>query len=506
MDTTPPLTSPAMPPPAAPLPPALNIFVCWSGERGQGFAKACQTWLQDKLFKDRVIVTLSADFEKGTVWFDELTGSLGGARLGLICLTPEGIDSPWIHFEAGMLARALAEQPTPAGSSPGVPKLRIFPFLLGVAAGVLGGPLSAYQGTAATDKDDAWRLVEAILSVLPPGSPDEARDVRQRFRQVWDTFQQDLKDIPPVSLQKVLPDFEEWFQRKTFDESMYDCLSQGWLERYNGARDVDARLRSNQKTVREACGRFAADVFDALVSEVDGYAQALSKLVGRSEAPVKPDGRLDFAEPGIAGACERRRKHVKALVALLSPGNPAPLFDEAFQFARGETVEEKRRLINRIIAKIRLDRDTFTAQMQSTMGTSFRNPAKKDLCRVSEWEFDRIVYYAWIEETEQNVPIDVRISSIRLELDKASLTAPNDDLIALEWSLGPLADALTTVVTSEHARELRRTLTEFDRLLKGKDPQKLNQVRLLRDDVDRRLPPSVSPGEATPEPGIATPS
>ena len=223
-----------------------KIFVCWSGERGRGFAEACQKWLGD-LFPERVNVLISVEIEKGTVWFDELTDSLRGARLGIICLTPEGIDSPWVHFEAGMLAKDVHEDQT-LTPVPGATRSRILPFLLGVEW-ALAGPLGAYQGTSATDKNDAWRLIESVAAVMPPMEPDGAKELRKRFRNAWEGFQLALKAIKPVELRKVIPEFEHWFDRKTFNESMYDC---GWIDTTARERWERGYVRINVPSARPA--------------------------------------------------------------------------------------------------------------------------------------------------------------------------------------------------------------------------------------------------------------
>ena len=46
---------------------------------------------------------LSAGIEKGALWFGELTSNLQKAKAGVVCLTPQNLLSPWMHFEVGAL-------------------------------------------------------------------------------------------------------------------------------------------------------------------------------------------------------------------------------------------------------------------------------------------------------------------------------------------------------------------------------------------------------------------
>lgn len=58
-----------------------------------------------------VEISISTKIGKGTEWFDELRNALNNADCGILCLTPEAIGSPWVHFEAGLLVRELGVGP-----------------------------------------------------------------------------------------------------------------------------------------------------------------------------------------------------------------------------------------------------------------------------------------------------------------------------------------------------------------------------------------------------------
>lgn len=119
---------------------------------------------------------------------------------------------------------------------------RVFPLLYDITGEVLKGPLSVYQSTSARDLDDVLRLIEAIYQIMPEKERMEFTEVTKRLRKHWDSFQTPLSNIPRIELKEIVPEFEGLFRRKTFQESMYDCLSQDWLGRYNGARDVLNKL------------------------------------------------------------------------------------------------------------------------------------------------------------------------------------------------------------------------------------------------------------------------
>jgi hypothetical protein len=404
-----------------------RVFLCWSGSRSRKFAEALRDWLPSTL-GDTVETSMSTQIEKGAEWFEELLKALDNAACGILCLTPEAMESRWVHFESGLLVRALTQ--LPQTQPDGGQTTRVFPVLYGVQSGTLAGPLASYQSTVVTDADDVMRLLDAIYNFVPEDQRGGMNDLRKEWRRRWTTLQNTLAGIPAVPLKDVLPDFEDLFRRKTFQERMHDCLSQDWIARYNGARDTQLTLKKHADTVRKACRPFIADVFDDLVSALDSYAMGLSKLVGRPESPIDAStGEVVFESPGLATACERQRMRIRRLASRLVDERLAPILDEAFRFEAAETFEEKKRLIHRKTA----DLDKY--QMVIKGGAD------------SDWDFDRIMYYVW--QTDREVNVEDGIYRTRLELERVNAKTAGWSLMPLSYSLGPLEQAVSQVAPTD---------------------------------------------------------
>jgi hypothetical protein len=160
-----------------------------------------------------------------------------------------------------------------------------------------------------------------------------------KFQKQWSQFQSALDAIPRVRLEKIFPEFGSLFRRKTFEESMHDCLSQNWIDRYNGARDTQRALKAMQDTVRKACPRFEAN---ALTSWPARWIRD-----GAFEADWEAEFPWEIPAPfirrsGNCRSCERRRKRVRGLVAMFSADRQPPAFEEAAQFMVARPSREER--------------------------------------------------------------------------------------------------------------------------------------------------------------------
>ena len=79
------------------------LFISWSGNKSKAAASELQQWLQEII--QAIEPWMSTDIEKGSKWIDELSERLERSRVGILCLTKSALESGWIHYEAGALAK-----------------------------------------------------------------------------------------------------------------------------------------------------------------------------------------------------------------------------------------------------------------------------------------------------------------------------------------------------------------------------------------------------------------
>ena len=80
----------------------MKVFISWSGELSRELAKTLKKYLHQ--INHSVDPYFSPDTAKGTRWASEITRELKETKIGLICLTKDNLESPWLNFEAGAIS------------------------------------------------------------------------------------------------------------------------------------------------------------------------------------------------------------------------------------------------------------------------------------------------------------------------------------------------------------------------------------------------------------------
>jgi hypothetical protein len=159
----------------------VKVFISWSGERSKLVAEALRGWLPG------VIQQLSpwlscVDINKGARWAVEVARELEGSDIGLICMTPENKESPWVLFESGALSLHFAER-------------LVCPLLLELDPRDLrGSPLGQFQATVLSSREDVFDLLKTMNAMLPANSLADGR-LQETFDLWWPRLEVRLRDV-----------------------------------------------------------------------------------------------------------------------------------------------------------------------------------------------------------------------------------------------------------------------------------------------------------------------
>jgi predicted nucleotide-binding protein len=157
----------------------MKIFISWSGDRSHKLANTLRNWLPNVIQMVQPW-TSTADIQPGIRWSNEIALQLQESNFGIICLTPDNIDAPWLLFEAGALSKRLN-------------RTFVVPYLLGIKPSELKGPLVQFQVVTAT-KEDTFKLIRTINRTLGENAlSDEV--LNNAFEKWWPVLAEELTKL-----------------------------------------------------------------------------------------------------------------------------------------------------------------------------------------------------------------------------------------------------------------------------------------------------------------------
>lgn len=158
----------------------MKVFLSWSGDRSKQLAEALHSWLP--LVLHYVEPWLSqADVQAGSRWADVIAAELNVSNFGIICVTPENLTSPWVLFEAGALAKSMADG-------------RVVPVLLDLELQDVAGPLAQFQAK----KYEKVGLFDVVKSIQASCTEEVVADDRlhRLFDLAWPDLEKQVRAMP----------------------------------------------------------------------------------------------------------------------------------------------------------------------------------------------------------------------------------------------------------------------------------------------------------------------
>lgn len=429
----------------------MHAFICWSGPRSRQLADKLSSWLPT-VCGPGLSCGISTEFDAAALWFQELTRQLEACDVAVICFTAENLPSAWLHFEAGMVFRAKA----------------VVPYYLGTEVPEIKGPLNAIQAKAAT-REGTQQMVDKLAQI----GKLESAGVQRLFDEHWPDLDRFIRSVAAPKFVQLFPDFEALFERKTFGEPIDECTDQGWVARYDGARDTLLTIERRVEVVERCCQPWQTWLYRKLHSQLDGYVRDLREnlLLGRRFA-VDDAGKVDFGRPdrlpalrsagAIATTCRRRCAEIGHVVFCLTKPQGAPQLDDALRFAKlgiGQ-FDDKKRLVQ----------SKGTPVDRAALGIA---PAEElERCADSFWDFDRIIYYRVLHDE----PIEAdRIGAlVEKEQHQAEADGPGASKMPLHYAVKAWLSALERRPTqafdaAQAARRIDGALRFLDRSAKPGD-------------------------------------
>lgn len=188
----------------------MKVFISWSGELSKKVAEELKETIPCILQFTNVFFS-PEDIKKGKRWEEIIIKELEETDYGIICLSKENMNASWINFEAGALSKMISRS-------------NVSTILIDLEEEEIKGPLSAFQATRLTDKEDFWRLIRGINSSSEQHVEDSV--VRKTYDIIWESFYSKVCHAIKTNTLKA-------FENRKIEQNSQLLLSMQYIEKIN---------------------------------------------------------------------------------------------------------------------------------------------------------------------------------------------------------------------------------------------------------------------------------
>jgi len=223
----------------------MKVFISWSGKFSKECAEILRDWIKCTLQASEPWIS-SKDIDKGSLWFNEISDQLKDTKVGIVCLTQDNKDKPWILFESGALAKGLSAT-------------RVCTFLINLKPSDLDSPLAQFNHTI-PDKEGMKGLLTTINKELGEKKLED-RILDQVFDTYWDSFEIKFNEVVKSEPKNVV---------EAAPRSNDDILEEILYTTRTMDRKIRALERDNAKHIRHSIygGRVPARKVEALIKSM----------------------------------------------------------------------------------------------------------------------------------------------------------------------------------------------------------------------------------------------
>lgn len=157
----------------------MKVFISWSGDVSLKVALIFRDWLPSVIQSIEPYVS-SEDIDKGARWSTDIAKELENSTFGILCVTKENLEAPWLSFEAGALSKTME-------------KSFVTPFLFDIKRSEVQGPILQFQSTI-FQKDDIKKMVKTLNKACGDASILDAR-LDKAFDVWYPTLEQALNEL-----------------------------------------------------------------------------------------------------------------------------------------------------------------------------------------------------------------------------------------------------------------------------------------------------------------------
>ena len=224
----------------------MKIFISWSGERGAQIGEVFNEYTPYIIHE--AIIFFSPDADRGIRWFEEISKQLDETDVGIVCLTRDNIDSQWLLFESGALAKKMETS-------------RLCTFLYDLKPPDISGPLALFNHTKNT-KTGIKKLYQTLNNQRE--KPVDSKTFDKIFSQWWPEIEKELKSISKMENEELEPIRNE---KEILEEILLNTRKLIFQKPISSAKITNRVIEKNDKD------RLDYMIMDALADapEINGF-------------------------------------------------------------------------------------------------------------------------------------------------------------------------------------------------------------------------------------------
>lgn len=228
----------------------MKVFLSWSGTRSHKVALVFRDWLPS-VIQAIVPYVSSEDIDKGARWSTDIAKELADSTFGMLCVTRENLNAPWLTFEAGALSKTMD-------------KSFVSPFLFDIKRSEVDGPILQFQSTI-FERDDLKKLVKTLNKACEKDGL--ANDRLDKAFDVWyPTLEAELDKLKGTPPDNADDNAKSDLQTPKAQEILEEILELS---------------RINQKLLRNPDGSLGTNL-----EEINNRLMELMERMGRPDSPL----------------------------------------------------------------------------------------------------------------------------------------------------------------------------------------------------------------------------
>ncbi|KAA1258929.1 hypothetical protein LF1_14530 [Rubripirellula obstinata] len=160
----------------------MQVFLSWSKDQSRAAALAFRYWLPDVLQSVKPWMS-DEDIGAGSGWNQGIRNALQASNFGILFVTRENHDKPWLMFEAGALAKHVDND------------ARVVPVIVdkGLALEALPGPIGQLQACRNT-REEILKIVRDLNRLCD--KPLDSEQLTRCFDAHWPRLEEDFEKLP----------------------------------------------------------------------------------------------------------------------------------------------------------------------------------------------------------------------------------------------------------------------------------------------------------------------